>query len=365
MSVSVVRGVAVPAALALLLAATACTDDDSDAAQAVAEDDHVAVGVADGVAPETPTPDEGERPGWLVGPSYSIGVVGYTVSETAPDDVAGAYGFESGPVDAPEGHEFFMAVIDEESRVADQPSAVLSVDGEDTELEQLPESGQTLAAVIPTGASVELTVTDKERTQTLDLREGARTTEIASFYNAEGESSDPKDYSSKASATGDAGSDYVPETRELSIEMTVDPALRSPWHAEHGWADEGEVWITVPVKDIRTDSVWGFEKGSTEPIMTWKLEQKDLFTLELGDDESVEAEGKQKFVANDEQSPVDGDKSSFDPSAAELVFAVPEDTAEATLHIKPRGTLKAEWENVEGDVSWDDEPKTGKIELEF
>lgn len=370
MSVPAVRHAVLPVALGALLAVAACSDDAPEVQESVvAETDHLVVGDGEGVTPDTPTPDAADtpRPGWLVGPSFSLGVVGHTVADSVPADQAAAFGFEEGPVEAPEGHEFLLAVTDPDSEVDEELDAVLNVDGSEARLESLPHAGQTLAAVVPQEATAVLAVTDHERTQSLDLRSGERPSEIVGFYNAAATSDEPRNYSGSGEATGDPGDGYKSESRAFSIDMTLDSASRSPWHADRGWADEGQVWITVPVSNMRTDSVWGFDDGddSNEPIITWEMDEQDVFSLEAGGDDAVASKGDTTFVADDDENPVDGAKSPFDPASVDLLFEVSETADQAILEVAPGGDLNAVWVNADGPAEWDEEPEADRIGLEF
>ncbi|WP_147142289.1 hypothetical protein [Stackebrandtia albiflava] len=360
--------IVMPVALGLALTTTAC-GNVAAAFNRYGPPGYVTVAQAGELAPAN-TFDAGAdgRPGQLIGPHYHLELSGYSVMSEVPAEHAAAFGFDGGPIRAKEGTEFFVAVAGPATVPASGPvTAVLRVGDEQRPLERLPAAGETIAAVIPQGADVRLSVMDEKRGQTLDLRTGDRPEAVAGFYNAAFESADPADYEGEGVAVGDAGSGYLPENRDLTISMNVDVAQRSPWLEEPGWAPEGEVWIGVPISGMTTNAVWGFDTGpdSHEPMMLWELKQSDLFSLTPEGGDAVDAEGDLTFVA-DEDSPYYGTPDSpFDPDSTTLYFAVPEDTVAAELKISPGGKLSAEWADVDGRGSWDKKPKSGKIDLEF
>jgi len=331
---------------------------------------HVAVGEAADIRPETRFDgSEADRTGWLIGPNFALLVNGYTVTDTVEAAQAAVFGYgEAAPLHASVGTEFFAAFVDPASvvGVADL-SASLIVGDTETPLERLPTGGQTIAAVIPVDAEVTLAVTDEDRTQRLSLRDGDRTDDVAGFYIGKTESVDPDDYDGHGTVIAEAGNGYLPASREVGITMAVETAQRSPWSAEHGWAEDGNVWISVPITGMSTDAVWGFDTAddSHEPKLYWELREAELFALAPADGDPVSANGKQTFVVDADAAYTGSADTEFTPREIRLWFQVPEDTVTATLRITPSGRLNAEWSDVTGSGSWDSEPESGEITLTF
>lgn len=369
MSTSLIRRMTVPVLAGGLLVAVGCSQQNGDLMR-YGPVDHAAVTQAKGVSPETTIDTTGDdRPGLLMGPHFKVQLGGFTVADSVPADQAALYGFSGGPVRAENGTEFFLAIVAADTTGGDKGvRAALDVDGTERPLDHVPTAGEAVAAVVPTGAKVALSVFDEDRGQSVNLRDGSRIKEIDGYYNGALRSEDPKDYSESGKATGDAGANYLPVSRTLHIKMNVGVATRDPWDDELGWADEGKVWVTVPISDMVTDSVWGFDTGknSHEPIMTWKLKERDTFSLTPKDGKAVDPKGKQTFTADDTRELMD-DKGymTFDPNGTDLVFQVTAKATSMTLRITPKGSMKAKWADVSGKCTWDSKPDTGKISLKF
>lgn len=291
-------------------------------------------------------------------------MAGYTASAEVPEDRAGVYGFDA-PMAAPDDSEFFLAIMDGKSQVQSNQKvkAELKVNDKARPLTRLPGPSEAIAAVIPAKADVTLTVTDEERAQTINLRDGKREEQIDGYYNGL-ESEDPSDYDSKGKVTADAGSGYQKEKRTLEISMKVAAAKKSPWLESEGWADKGKVWVEVPISGMTTDSVYGFKPGSHEPGVDWTLKERDMFSLNPNEGKSVDSKGKETFKADQSSTPV-GTDSKFSPADVTLLFEVSDKTTKAELKISPGGKMKAVWANIDGKCSWDDKPSSKKIKLTF
>ncbi|HIW61980.1 MAG TPA: hypothetical protein H9881_05950 [Candidatus Stackebrandtia excrementipullorum] len=350
-----------------LLTLTACGSPDARF-QRYGNPGHVAIGqAADGGPAVAFDAAATDQPGRLIGPHYSLLISGYSVTDVARDDTAAVYGFADGPVKADTDHELFAAYVDPSSVAPTvELDVVVVVGGEEIPLEHFPVGGETVAAVIPAGGDVVLAVTDEERTQRLDLRDGSRTDAVEAFYVGAPESPAAGDYEAVGVATGDAGAGFVPVDRDVSISMSVGAATRSPWNDEHGWAEDGTVWVGVEISDLATNAVWGFDRseGSHEPMMYWVLDERDLFSLSFGDDDASPVEDRSFTV--DADTPFFGrDDSSFDPAEAVIVFEVPEAVTTVVLSVKPSGTLAAEWSDVAGSGSWKSKPESDEFEFSF
>lgn len=367
MSTSLIRRIVVPASAGALFVLAACSPQVGEL-QRYGPDDYVAITQPGNVKPATAIEGDDKATGQLIGPHYSLQLAGYTVSEEVPADQVERYGFDRGPVTANKGTEFFLGVMASQTKADPKANAVLDVNGKQTPLDHVPDAGEAIAAVIPTDAPVKLSVTDEDRTQTLDLRDGTRSDEIAGFYTGKTTSKDLADYSEKGKATGDAGGNFVPVSRNIKLTMSVGAATRSPWDADKGWADDGKVWIKVPVSELTTDSVWGFDTSSNshEPIMNWTLKERDMFSLTPKGGKAVDPQGKTTFKADDSRNPsTQAGDIQFDPASTDLVFQVPDKTTTATLKISPGGSMKAKWSDVSGKCTWDSKPDTKKLNIEF
>ncbi|HZE41255.1 MAG TPA: hypothetical protein VE172_20840 [Stackebrandtia sp.] len=368
MSTSLIRRAIVPVLALVLVTAAACT---SQSAGLTGPTDHVAITAAKNVKPATTVlADDDAKTGRLIGPHFSLAVAGYTTTTKVSDKQAKLYGFDSGPIKAAKGTQFFLAIMDASTDVKSGATAVLSVDGKDRKLKRLPSAGEAIAAVVPTKADVVLKATDEGRTQTINLRDGKRDSQIAGFYAGQPDSNDPQDYDASGKATGKAkssgGTEFEPETRTLHVSMTVGKATKSPWNADEKWAEEGDVWVSVPISDMTTDSVWGFKEHTNEPIMTWKLKASKTFSLKPSGGHKAKTEADTTFTADKKQQPINESQDvKFNPDNATLLFQVPDNTTKTTLKITPGGSLKAIWSDRTGTCSWDKAPKTGEIDISF
>lgn len=361
---SLLRRVAAPLVAAALLATAASCASVGGTLTAPAE--HTVITKAKDLRPQKQLlSEDGDKPGLLIGPHYHLAVAGYTASGEVPEDQARVYGFDA-PMAAPDDSEFFLAIMDGKSQVRsnEKVKAELKVDDKTRPLTRLPGPSEAIAAVIPAKAEVRLVVTDEEKSQTINLRDGKREEQIDGYYTGL-ESSDPSDYDSKGKVTADAGANYQKEKRTLNIEMKVGVATKSPWIESVGWADDGKVWVSVPISGMTTDSVYGFARGSHEPGVDWTLKERELFSFNPNEGKTVDSKGKESFKADQSSTTTDGTYSPFSPDEVTLMFQVSDKTTKGELKISPRGKLKAVWANVNGKCTWDDKPSSKKIDLTF
>ena len=328
--------------------------------------EHTTITKAKDLKPDKNISSGKDKAGQLIGPHFKIALAGYTATEEVSDDNAGSFGLDA-PMAAPDGSEFFMAVMDDssEARASSKVKAQLLVDDKKRDLDRLPGRSEAISAVVPSGSKVSLSVTDEKRTQVMNLRDGKRSEEEAGYYNAELKSSDLKDYEGKGKVTADAGSSYEKEKRTLHLNMEFGAAARMPWIADKGWADDGKVWVTIPVSNMTTDSVWGFKEGSHQPGVDWTLKEKDLFSLNPDPGKATDSKGKTSFKADQDSQTTDGKNSQFSPAEATLMFQIDEEASTAKLKVSPGGKLKAKWSNVSGKCTWNDKPSKKKIDVKF
>ena len=369
MSTTVVRRTWLTFAIGLLLVVTACGQEAPLIRRGVLG--HAAVTHVGGMEPqnEVDTDTDIDEPGALRSPHLDLQLTGHTVTDEVTAKQATAFGYAGGPVEITEGNEFVLAFMAQDGTSSDGVEASVRVEDETIELDRAPAPGEGVAAVAPEGADVWLDVTDEGETQSLNLRDGTRGDSIDGYYNAKSSASDLDDYEEKGQATAQAGEEFRPETRSVTLSMTVQEAQRSPWIEDRGWADDGNVWVGVEVGDIMTDSVWGFDtdEDSHEPIINWKLDIDELFALMHGDGKAAEPYGDATLTADDSRNPIDAESGDmeFDPSNATLVFQVPDDTVDAQLRITPEGTLEAKWADATGSSYWNDPPAEGDIDIGF
>ncbi|WP_144300672.1 hypothetical protein [Stackebrandtia nassauensis] len=362
---STLRRVAAPLVAAALLATAASCASIGGTLTAPAE--HTVITKAKDLRPDKPyLSEDGDKPGMLIGPHYKLAVSGYTATTEVPEDNARVYGFDQ-PMAVPDDSEFFLAIMDGKSQVHsnEKVKAELTVNDKKRPLDRLPGPSEAIAAVIPAKADVKLTVTDEEKSQTINLRDGKRSEQIDGYYNGGLESDDPVDYDSKGKITADAGAQYEKEKRTLNISMKVGAATKAPWIESKGWADKGKVWVSVPISDMTTDSVYGFAPGSHEPGVDWTLKERELFSLNPNEGKATDSKGKESFKADQSSQTTDGTSSLFSPSEVTLLFQVSDKTTKAELKISPRGKMKAVWANVTGSCSWNDKPSAKEISLAF
>lgn len=350
-------------AVALLATTTSCAVVGG---QLTAPAQHTAITKAKDLRPEQSyLSEDGDKPGMLIGPHFQLAVSGYTATTEVPDDQAGVYGLDA-PMALPDDSEYFLAVMDGKSQVRsnEKVKAQLKVGDQTRELSRTPGPSEAIAAVIPAKSDVKLVVTDEEKSQTINLRDGKREEQIDGYYTGL-TSDDPSDYDSKGKVTADAGANYQKEKRTLNISMKVGKATKAPWLESEGWADDGKVWVQVPITDMITDSVYGFKVGSHEPGVDWTLKERDTFSLNPNEGKTVDSKGKETFKADQSSSTIDGKKSKFTPDTVTLLFQVSDKATKADLKIKPRGKMKAVWANIDGKCTWNSKPKSKKIAITF
>lgn len=367
MSSSYLRHALVPIAVAALFTAACST---SATVEHYGKVGYAAVAKTGDAEPQKKIDPASDNTGALVGPHFAIQLAGYDVTDTVSAGDAKRYGYDKGPIAATKGNEFLLASMAKGSKVTDGAKAAVKVGSKTIKLKHVPKGNESVAVVVPKGKDATLVITDEDKSQSLNLRDGSRGSDaIAGFYNAGVKSEDPANYSEKGKANGDAGGSFLPETRTVNLKMAVDAATRSPWDEKLGWADKGKVWMIVPVSDMVTNSVWGFDtdKDSHEPILEWSLNEKELFSLTPSHGKAVKPDGKTKFTADDSRNPIDSKSGEmeFDPDSANIAFQVADDTKSATLEVKPSGTLKAKWADVRGSASWKSKPRSAKMTIEF
>ncbi|WP_027343510.1 hypothetical protein [Hamadaea tsunoensis] len=221
-----------------------------------------------------------------------------------------------GPIEAPAGQELFLAHLAKEQPktlgVPDTtPAAVKLTVGDHTRTlaGTVPYGDATYIVAVPAGAPVRYAVTDKQRTQTLDLRTGKRAADaIAGFY-----------------PTFEAKSVWLKSEVRLDPrkgDLTVAGGLTLvPWTQEHGWAAAGRGWL---VYEASFNQIIGYE-----------------------DDEKVDVRRSLTVLAGGKAYPAVADivtpgftGSLTDAGRATVYFSVPAGTRSATIKLTPHGTCK-------------------------
>jgi hypothetical protein len=305
----------------------------------------------------------------LRGPHYVLGIswvaIGRAVEQTTLPLVSGLTERR-----AADGEELVLVAVSGESTNGQwklgeraKPTAELVVDGQARSLStvplpnqegmvSVPLEGTLVVASVPQGASVELRVTDEEKTQTVDLRAGEREGDaIDGYYRPTAqEVSYSEDISLVAMAAGRPYPMTLTVAESTIGEIAIKNAMLCPWTPSNGWASEGRAWLIVPHPVLSTP----YEVAT--PGLVLEIDERSVFGVRLPDGTVVEETGGTRQV-----------KTLIGPPAGpELVFDVPAGftTGTFTMDIAAM-SASAEFSDGTDPIGWQTPPTPFEMPLDL
>ncbi len=280
-----------------------------------------------------------EETATLRGPSFSYSVVASVTTGTLTADQASFFGLPSGAAPAP-GHELLLVELDparaylppDAMRVS--PQRVEVVAGSVTR--RLPPESTltgTLVMSVPTGSRPVLRVTDKGRTQSLDLSTGRRGADaVAGYYPVrrfEWQPSELKTSSLQLSGPGTAGLSAGERLAGMQLDDVEGTLL--PYVEGRGWARKGRAWLSLKAEIDYTRLSAGTSKSDRITV--------DLrsFTVTGSDGTRYPVSGR-PLVIGQPTSPTDFPVGQG--GAGRLLLDVPATLSRATVSYTFSGTIR-------------------------
>lgn len=263
---------------------------------------------------------------------------------------------------AADGQELLLvAVASEHTRghfpipAGKAPVAELVVDGEKTplrtlplpqadDLVALPADGTLIVASVPKGAPVELTVTDEDKSQSVNLRTGKRSRSIDAYY---GSTVQPLAFNNDVPLTFTGGAVTLQIADHAMAEFTEKVALLAPWTPEQGWAADGHAWLVLPRPVLST------------PLM---VDMSGLL-LTIDDATVFSVDGRPELGGTHQ---VETLAAEYTATTDPLVFDVPDDFPGGvfTINIAAMGAT-AQFYSGDRPVTWAPPPAPYTVPLSF
>ncbi|WP_091042607.1 hypothetical protein [Glycomyces sambucus] len=257
----------------------------------------------------------------LKGPHFALSILCHYQGAEIPEDVAARADALADLPKAANGVEFLV------NQIAHSPiykaefedgetAAWIQVGDERTDLDALPAPGSFLAVAAPEGEDAVLWVEDDGRAQGLDLRTGERHDPVAAYYNGVAAES--------ASLSGFNYVDFEVTDGTDSWFLTCPTpwagATRNAWLDGRGWAEEGQVFMTV-----------AFNWCHTYTEVAWVLDPETAVTV-------------------DGAGPIAWEEAATGTGSVQVaaIFSVPGDAAEIPIVFTPFGHA----ESVETGEPW-------------
>lgn len=191
-----------------------------------------------------------------------------------------------------------------------------------------PDNSVTVIASVPDGGDTELVVSAAGEEQTISFATGERTSDTAAgFYADEAETDVDEEYPTTEGAQG---------SFSVSHYLRFDEAVLTPFHPQHGWAEDGNVWLVV---------------GSSDTNLEWE-DTDCLVTLERAESARVEVGGE---TVEDASESVEYEYFDLSDSLT-FVFSVPEDEESFDFTYEPVITFR----HPDGAAS----PPSGEVRLD-
>lgn len=203
-----------------------------------------------------PVAGDAVEDGELVGPHFGLAIERVTVADALehptgrePPD----HEERPGNFRAPDGHQLVVAVLDWHLLAANQvirspdDTAQLRIwieTGEHTvEMNALPDPAGIAVAAVRDGEDALLVVEDAGREQSISLRTGRRHLSIDGYYSIANQDLDYRyDAAGRAAI---AVSLRIVEEGDVTVELDISSARRTPWDPGQGWAPSGRAWLRI------------------------------------------------------------------------------------------------------------------------
>lgn len=210
----------------------------------------------------------------LVGPHFALAVA----SAQFLPEVNGAKAKELGlekPLSPPPGYEVMAFTLADDVAIDpalsdEDPEAKIVTGDQEIELDQVPDGGDLVVALVRKDQPAKLVITDAGRPFSVNLRDGVR--------------EDFNDALIKAEVTGlGSAEDYEAEVemRTGSWVVTIPysagfQVTKSAWLPDYEWAPDGKLWVKV---DFGSQYLWKGDKFDVE----WNLDPAASIKLKAGD----------------------------------------------------------------------------------
>ncbi|MEV3935978.1 hypothetical protein AB0K52_08395 [Glycomyces sp. NPDC049804] len=255
------------------------------------------------------------EPADLRGPHFSFSLACLFKAPAIPDSLAASLPALARVPPAEDGVEFLFTQValpaEYDSEHKKDPAALTSwiqVGERRVDLLTAPGIENHYVLSVPVDEPAVLWVEDSGRAQGVDLRSGAQVEPVTAYYNGLA----LRWFELDGYDTGEVDFRNSRRAGWIRCRTGYAEANRAVWTEERGWAESGTVFLEVSTN-------WCSE---TE-LFTWELDMSQAFT--------VDGEAPVSWTATDT------DDEYWDRLT--MVFAIPEDAAEATVHFSPVGTV--------------------------
>jgi hypothetical protein len=258
----------------------------------------------------------------LVGPNFGLRIDTVGVTDAVSETDADLLGLDE-PFRAADGHQLLLVRMSPDPLSASgrwdeskaKPRAEVVVGGQRTALRRVPAPGSMLVVSAAEDEAARLDVTDRGRTQSINLRTGARAPNAVSSFPSQELS---LDYDGSGSVGGYGSS------RRLQVAITASAATLEAYVPGLGWAKKGRRWLVLDLSQVSTNGL--SQAGATAPLVGFFLDPAESFHL--------------SWDGGGTSAHPDAYLNASAPAASYIVvFDVPESFRTGTLSLRPEGPM--------------------------
>lgn len=274
----------------------------------------------------------------LTGPHFTLRITHTNVTSKLDEVAVSALDLDQPHAAAPD-HQFVLAHFgtpeSAKARWRSEQSATVSyslaIDGRKVELPRAPVENHVLIASVPKGAPVYLEVTDEDRTQSVNLRDGSPGRDVIAAYN-------PVRGRRLAATHTFQGPVVTGRSSGIATIMTrLQDAALDPYHPDHGWAPQGRAWLQI---DVHAAANYVASPGAVFLGGEFVIDPAAAFTLTGEGITPTPASSKTKITVDS----VTG--------TGLVIFDVPSAFRSGSIAVVPAGEMRVEVDGATRPLTW-------------